>query len=166
MPFDLSPRVVVAMLLFVAFSILVGSALGGAGGWRSLAERYPASRAGDPEERHRFASLRTSGGLVGSSSYANCVMMGIGLKGISVALWAPFALFHPPFFLPWTAVEWWRTVEYPGGRKVVQLTVRDGGSLTFFGRAGSAIAEHARRLGLAEGKPDTAWSPAPEHLKS
>ena len=136
MPFDISLRAAVAMLVFMA------------------AERYPAGAASDPEEeRHRFATLRTSGGLVGTSSYAGCVTVGIGARGLSVALWAPFALFHPPFFLPWSAVEGWRTVEFPGGHRAVQLTVRDGGSLAFYGRAGAGIARRAGLEGVTQGKP-------------
>jgi hypothetical protein len=40
MPFNIAPHAAVAMLVFIALSVLVGAAMAGAGGWRALAERY------------------------------------------------------------------------------------------------------------------------------
>lgn len=143
MPFSISWPVVVAMIAFIAFSVVVGSVMGGAGGWRSLANRYPAQSAAAPgEERYRFSSMRTSGGLVGTSAYNSCVTIGVAARGISVELWAPFRLFHPPFHLPWDAVENCRVVELIGG-SLTHLEIRGGGTLTVGGRAGAAIARAA-----------------------
>jgi hypothetical protein len=130
------------MFIFIAVSIVVGSALAGAGGWRSLVSRYPARPGLGPGERYRFSSLRTSGGMIGTASYGSCVTIGVGEEGISFELWAPFSLFHPPFHLPRGAVERLRIVEMPGGT-VTHFEIRGGGTLTVAGRAGAAIARLA-----------------------
>jgi hypothetical protein len=77
-------------------------------------------------------------------------MVGVSTGGLSLALWAPFRLFHPPLFIPWEAVEGCRSIEgYLG--KWTRVTVRGGGSLTFTGQAAKAICRHAGQRGLAEG---------------
>lgn len=154
MPFDISWPIAFAMFAFIAVSVVVGGALAGAGGWRSLAQRYPPPPdAAPPNARYRFSSLRTSGGLIGTSAYGNCVTIAVGPGGIAVELWAPFSLFHPPFHLPWDAVDRWRVVEWPNGGVLTHLEIRDGGTLSLGGRAGAAIAKEAARLGLAAGPP-------------
>lgn len=139
-----------AMIAFVVVSAVIGSALAGAGGWRKLAERYPARMAGTSGERFRFTSLRTSGGLVGMATYNSCVTVGVGEEGVSLELWAPFRLFHPPLFIPWSAVEHWRVVPYPPG-ELTQIRVKADVSLSIGGRAGAAIADHAGRRGIPAG---------------
>ena len=69
---------------------------------------------------------------------------------MSLALWAPFRLFHPPLFIPWQAVESCRRIEHYAS-PWTQVTVRDGGTLTFTGRAAEAISRHADQRGLGEG---------------
>jgi hypothetical protein len=151
MPFHITLPAAVAMLAFVAVSVLVGAAMAGAGGWRALAERYPAVPAiALEEERYRFTSIRTGGGLLGTATYDSCVTVGVSTGGISLALWAPFRLFHPPLFVPWEAVESCRVLELPGGN-LTQVTVHHGGSLTVSGQAAVAIRRHAVQRGLAEG---------------
>jgi hypothetical protein len=93
--------------------------------------------------------MRTSGGLVGTATYGSCVSIGVGPTGIAVELWAPFSLFHPPFHLPWNAVERFRVVGWPGGA-LTHLEIRDGGTLTIGGRAGAAIAREAELRGLGQ----------------
>ena len=63
MPIDITWPVAIAMLAFIAVSVVAGSALAGGGGWRSLASRYP-TRAGitTGEERYRFCSMRAACG--------------------------------------------------------------------------------------------------------
>lgn len=150
MSFHLFPYIV--LLLIVAGSVVFVGVMAGTGGWRSLAERYPAP-VGPPldEERYRFTSVRTGWGLFGTALYQGCVTVGVGSRGFSLALWAPFALFHPPMFIPWEALERCRSVEWPRGGPLTQITVRDGGELTVTGRAGAAIFRYATERGLAEG---------------
>jgi hypothetical protein len=151
MPFHLSLRTAVALVVFMVVSILVGAAMAGAGGWRALAERYPPPRATSlPEERYRFTSVRTAGGLLGTATYKNCVTVGVSTGGISLALWGPFSLFHPPVFVPWIAVESCRTIEVYGAH-ATQLTVEHGESLTVYGQAAAAIARSSAQRGFAGG---------------
>jgi hypothetical protein len=151
MPFSISPHAAVAMAVFIGVSVLVGAAMAAAGGWRAWAEHYPAAMATVPEEeRYRFASIRTAGGLLGTATYNSCVTIGVGPEGLSLSLWTPFRLFHPPLFIPWEAVTSCRIIAHYGG-DWTHLTLREGGSLTVSGRAAAAIARHAVRQGLAEG---------------
>lgn len=151
MPIHISLPAAIAMLVFVAVSVLVGSALAGAGGWRAMADRYPGDRASaPPDESYRFASARTAGGLLGTAAYNSCVTVGLGAGGISLELWAPFRLFHPPIFIPWEAIERLRVVPLARG-SATQIRVRDGGSLTLSGRVAAAIADGAARRGVPTG---------------
>lgn len=137
-----------ALLLFVIVSVLVGSTLAGAGGWRALASRFPGTSTPSPQSaRFRFASMRTAGGPVGSASYQSCVTIGVGEQGISLALWAPLGLFHPPILLPWDAVEQCQTVEAYGNR-ITKLAVRGGETLTLYGRPAAEIALVAEAQGV------------------
>ena len=147
MPFSISPHIAVAMAVFIGVSVLVGAAMAAAGGWRAWAEHYPASMPTVPEEeRYRFASIRTAGGLLGTATYNSCVTVGVGREGVSLALWAPFRLFHPPLFIPWQAVKSYRIIaQYRGDW--THVTLREGGSLTVSGRAAAAIARHAVQEG-------------------
>jgi hypothetical protein len=153
MPFTISMRAAMAMFIFIVVSILFGAAMCSAGGWRSMAIWYPA-RAIPPrdEERFRFVTLRTSGGMIGMATYSSCVNVGIGPLGISLALWAPFRLYHPPLFIPWDAVERCRLIEMPGG-ELVQFAVKHGTTVMVRGAAGAAILREAAQRGLVETAP-------------
>lgn len=151
MPSHISLPVAIAMVVFVAVAVLIGSAMAGAGGWRDLAERYPMPAAlPASDERYRFTSLRTAGGAIGIAIYESCVMVGISSRGISLVLWAPLRLFHPPVLLPWEAVEKWRHLEVYGNHSTL-VTVRGGGSVTVFGPAAVAIARWASERGIPTG---------------
>lgn len=155
MPSD--TRVLLGMLIFIVISILVGSAMAASGGWRALAVWYPGRATPPPdEERYRFVSMRTSGGLVGTASYSSCVMVGVGSQGISMSMWAPFRLYHPPLFIPWDAVERCRLVEMLGG-ELVQFAVKRAGTVTVRGAAGTAILRHAAQRGITDGSPSAWW---------
>lgn len=151
MPFHLTLPAAVALIGFVAVSVLIGSAMAAAGGWRALAGRYPAPITPPArEERHRFTSMRTAGGAIGVARYESCVTVGISPLGISLALWAPFRLFHPSLLLPWDAVETWRAFEVYG-RHWTEIIVRGGGKVTVYGRAAQAISRWATQRGIPEG---------------
>ncbi|MGH7535673.1 MAG: hypothetical protein ACREMG_08815 [Gemmatimonadales bacterium] len=149
MPFHLSVRAVVAMIVFATVSILIGARLAAAGGWRSLAERYPAPQSSPAEvERYRFCSLRMAGGPVGGATYESCVTIGLGEAGILLALWAPFRLFHPPLRIPWSAVETCTAQELSWGRSV-RVGLRGGGSFQAYGNAADAILRWWTERGFA-----------------
>jgi hypothetical protein len=152
MAFHITPYAAVALLVFVAVSLVVGAAMAGAGGWRALAERYPAPVAPPlDEERYRFTSIRTGGGVFGTAYYGSCVTVGVSSRGLSLALWAPFRLFHPPLFIPWEALEGCRRIEHYRRGPWMLVTLRDGGDHTVTGQAAAAISRYAAERGLAEG---------------
>jgi hypothetical protein len=142
-PFPISPSA--ALLVFVAVSVVVGGVMAGLGGWRALAEQYPAPEAPPlGEERYRFASIRTGWGLFGMATYQGCVTVGISSQGLSLALWAPFGLFHSPLFIRWEALERCRSIEWHIRGQLTQITVRDGGNLTVTGQAAAAIEQQRK----------------------
>jgi hypothetical protein len=144
----MSPVVIAAAIGFVVVSAVIGSVLAGAGGWRALAARYPLSRSdAHDEEQHRFASLKTAGGAIGTATYRSVVTIGLGPRGISLSLWAPFAMNHPPIFLPWEAVEHYRMLEVYGNRWTT-LRIRGGESITVYGRPAAAIATGAEAAAI------------------
>ena len=62
MAMQMSAQAAIALVLFAIVSVLVGSTLSGAAGWRALARRYPGPGDTSPDPvRFRFASMRTSG---------------------------------------------------------------------------------------------------------
>jgi hypothetical protein len=141
MSFDLlTGRAVIAMVIFAVVSALIGSFLAAAGGWRRAAVRFRAPLTLPQDtERFRFVSLRMTGGLLGVASYHSCVTIGLSERGISLALWAPFRLFHPPLLIPWTAVDECRpipTLNHDG----VRIILRDGGGFQVYGKAATALA--------------------------
>jgi hypothetical protein len=149
MPFDLNPIVFVAMLVFVAVSVVVGSLLATAGGWGKAASRFRAPAGPlDESERFRFTSVVMTGGWLGVARYQGCVTIGLSERGISLALWAPFRLFHPPLLIPWSAVEDCKprlTLGPPGA----QILLRGGGGFQLYGRAAAALSSRWRdRVGV------------------
>jgi hypothetical protein len=136
------------LLIILAGSVVVGALVGG---WRKLAERYPAGAAPPlDEERYHATSVRTGWGLLGSAYFSSCVTVGVSSRGLSLALWAPFRLFHPPLFIPWEALERCRSIEHYRAPRTL-VTLRDGGDLTVTGQAAAAIFRYAAERGLAEG---------------
>jgi hypothetical protein len=144
MPFDLPPIVIVAMVIFVGVSAVAGSLLARAGGWGRAASRFRAPTDNvDQAERFPFTSLVMTGGPLGVARYGSCVTVGLSERGISLALWAPFRLFHPPLLIPWSAVEECKprpTVGRPGA----QIVLRGGGGFQVYGRAATALSSQWR----------------------
>lgn len=85
--------------LFVGMWCLVCMMLSAIGGWKRLANRYPA-----PDRptgmRHDMASAR-----VGMVSYNNCLTLYTGDEGIYFSVWFVFRLHHKPFLIPWSELK-------------------------------------------------------------
>lgn len=147
MSFQIFPYVV--LLAIVAGSVVVGGVIGG---WRAMAERYPALAVPPlDEERYRFTSMRSGWGLFWSSYFGNCVTVGVSSRGLSLVVWAPFSLFHPPLFIPWEALEKCRRIEHYRQGPWTLVTLREGGDFTITGQAAEAVFRYAAERGLAEG---------------
>ncbi len=94
--------IAVPALLFavISLSLFVVAALGG---WRRLAEFYPAN---DLPTGRRF--LWQSGSL-GWVNYSGCLTIYSGPEGIYLATMWPFRAGHPPLLLPWSEIHDVRT---------------------------------------------------------
>jgi hypothetical protein len=104
------------------------------GGWRRLAERFPAR--GQPSGR-RFFMQR---GKVGRVAYKGCLTIHSSPEGLHLSVWLPFRPGHPPLFIPWNEIcnattrrfLWAESVEFDVGSPRV-ATIRLSGEI-FEGR--------------------------------
>ena len=70
------------------------------GGWRNLAEAYPAHDVPAGERlRMRSAQLRAG------CNYNNCITFVSGPMGLHMSLPLIFRFFHSPVFLPWSELQ-------------------------------------------------------------
>lgn len=87
-------------LLFVVIWIVVVQLVSSAGGWRALAETYPA--AGEPSSlRLRFRSARMRHG----TNYNGVITFVSSPAGLHLSVFLPFRFGHGPIFVPWTDVS-------------------------------------------------------------
>jgi hypothetical protein len=132
----ISAQTAVLMVAFVLVSIVFGS-FTVSGQWRALAVRF-----GAPAEPPRgevsfgFSSLRMTSGIGGI--YRNCVTIGVSERGISLALWLPMRLFHPPLLIPWRSVRSCEPKTH-GWHKGRSVDLGDGEGFWVQGRAAEAI---------------------------
>jgi hypothetical protein len=91
--------VVVVPLLFVGVMCLLLYLISMIGGWRRLAEFFPAN---DPPIGQRF---RMQSGSVGSVNYSSCLTIYSGPDGVYLATMWPFRLGHPPLLIPWSEIH-------------------------------------------------------------
>ena len=94
----------IAWLLFPLFFALAWvascAAIASMGGWRALAESYPA-QAGLPGQRFRWRSLRMRRG----ASYNGCVHLVSSPMGLGLSVMRLFRVGHAPIFVPWDEVR-------------------------------------------------------------
>ena len=86
-------------LFFVGMWCGVSMLLSVAGGWRRLAQRYPAR--GLPTGK-RFG---WQGARLGWVNYNNCMTIYSSAEGLHLSVWFLFRLGHPPVFIPWEAIR-------------------------------------------------------------
>jgi hypothetical protein len=91
--------VILFPFFFVGMWCAVSLILSTLGGWRRLAESFPAR--GEPSGR-RFSM---QGGRVGPVKYGGCLTIYSSPEGLYLSVWLPFRLGHPPLFIPWDAVR-------------------------------------------------------------
>jgi hypothetical protein len=123
--------------VFVAGWFTMLTLLSLVGGWNALAGPY--RDLGDAEGRaYRVSSISIKRGLL-PIDYGNCVSVRISSGGVRLAVWLPFRWFHPPLFIPWTAIP-----HCEGGRhwlrKCTTIQLADPPTtIRFYGRAGRDI---------------------------
>jgi hypothetical protein len=75
------------------------------GGWKRIADQFPASVSPVDEGRH----FRFVWGTVGSPSlpivYRACLFCTVSPAGLKVSVFPLFRFMHPPMFIPWSAVD-------------------------------------------------------------
>jgi hypothetical protein len=72
------------------------------GGWYGLSQQYPDQRR-MREKTYRFASMGLGRGYF-PVSYGYCISVHVDAEGLAVSVLLPFRIFHPPFFIPWSAI--------------------------------------------------------------
>src|SRR5436190_23340607 len=73
------------------------------GGWRALAERYPATQ--------RFAGARFGmkrAGMRWGVAYRSSVNLGADSTGLFLSVFPLFRVGHPPLFIPWSDISFSR----------------------------------------------------------
>lgn len=101
-------------LFFVGMWCAVCLVLSTMGGWRRLAESFPAK--GRPSGKRFFMQA----GKVGQVNYGSCLTIHSSADGLHLSVWLPFRLGHPPLFIPWSAIRnpttqrflWMESVEF------------------------------------------------------
>jgi hypothetical protein len=86
-------------VLFAGMWLLVSHSLAAMGGWRALAEVYPA-RSPFTGTRFRLRSAR----LGGHVNYNSCLTLGAGPAGLYLAVLPMFLVAHPPLLIPWSDI--------------------------------------------------------------
>lgn len=136
---------------FVGMWLLVLAILGTMG-WSGLARRFPADERPTDGRAVWGTSLRM--GSFAGTSYGGCVNLRVGSSGIRFSVWLPFRPFHPPIFLPWSAVESCEERRILFLRRVVIHLYDAPRQIVVQGRGASAVLEawHApRTAGPARG---------------
>lgn len=79
------------------------------GGWARLASRF---RGTSPVQGKLFpfVSMYIRAGML-PVGYRGCINVTVSPVGIQLSIFVLFRLFHPPMFIPWTAVEYVRPEE-------------------------------------------------------
>ncbi|HTR40846.1 MAG TPA: hypothetical protein VMH87_04460 [Pseudomonadales bacterium] len=91
--------VVLFPFLFVGMWCFVSLAISMLGGWRRLAESFPAR--GEPSGKQ----FSMQGGKVGQANYSGCLTIYSSPEGLYLSIMFPFRLGHPPLFIPWDAIH-------------------------------------------------------------
>lgn len=124
MPFNLDPRWFAPLLLtlFAVAWLGAGWLVSRAGGWASLAARFPADGVVEGE-RFRFAS-GAFGRKALPTRYNGVLYVTVNRRGLGLSLWFPFRFGSSPMFIPWSAFES-ATERRRMFSPTVEFTVRD-----------------------------------------
>ncbi len=118
----------------------------GFGGWRQLANLYPAEEW--PEDEGIALSWQT--GSVGVSNYGNVLQAVIGADGLYLRPARMFAFNHPPVLVPWGAVVG-ISRGFLGG---IKLKLEGGKSLALRGKVARYVEEAVAAYGETDSAPE------------
>ncbi|MEM8944583.1 MAG: hypothetical protein AAGD11_05305 [Planctomycetota bacterium] len=97
------------LLNLVGVSVFVGSLAmvwtANARRWNRLALPYCDDRPPIDSTLRQMQSLVLVGGGIAFNSYKGIVTVGISSDGISLRLFAPFSVFHPPLLIPYQDIQ-------------------------------------------------------------
>ena len=85
--------------LFLAVFLLVMFLLSAMSGWRRLAHQYRAHGPAPASRRY------LCWGQMGPVYFRNCLTVGGDERGLYLAVFLPFRLFHPPLLIPWSELH-------------------------------------------------------------
>jgi len=112
--------VILGVILYFGVTwLLVMSLLAWAGGWKQLAQAYPAP----PNWSGRKLWGRWI--KVGWVDYNGCVNYGVDAEGLHIALWPIFKTAHAPLYIPWTAMQVEAVTKQFGRGQVVRVAIGD-----------------------------------------
>jgi hypothetical protein len=138
-----------ALLLFVVMWVCIAGVLSYVGGWHTLSQVYPDRGVLDGET-FRFASMSLGKGIF-PVNYGSCLSVRVGNFGIGLSPLLPFRLFHPPLFVPWSAISSCKVDKFLFIEQTSLYLVSPDTRLRFTGRAGRAIKQQHDRL-VMEGR--------------
>ncbi|HEY7373221.1 MAG TPA: hypothetical protein VIF57_13750 [Polyangia bacterium] len=137
------------LLVYPLFAVIIWAAtltaLSIGGGWRALAQRFPATgpRAG---AMWSFTSATFRTRLL-PVHYGNCVTVAVGDAGVRLGMLFVFRAMHPPILIPWSAID---SVGRQAGslhRRAAVLAIRDfDRRVVLYGNAGEKVASTFDRL--------------------
>lgn len=136
------------LLLFVAVWVGLCGAFSHFGGWRTLSSIYHDPGAHDGEIV-RWASLSIGKGML-PMNYGTCVSVCVSPLGIGLSMLLPLRLFHPPLFIPWSAVASCGHEQLFFVNQTALYLKSPDTRLRFTGRAGRAIQQQCDSLGLQQ----------------
>lgn len=137
------------LLVYPVFAVVIWAAtltaLSIGGGWRALAQRFPAaSRPAGAIWSFTSATFRTR---LLPIHYGNCVTVTVGEAGVGVAILFVFRAMHPPIMIPWSSIE---SVGRQAGtlrRRAAVISIRDfDRRIVLYGNAGEKVASTFDRL--------------------
>ena len=121
-----------AVALFLGFWAGVVSLIG-FGGWRSMAQRYPAH---EWPERGEGMRIGWQSGRVGMSSYNNALNAVVTADGLYLRPLRLFAYNHPPVFIPWEAIQGMDQAMFG-----IKVGLEGGNGLRLSGRLGRTVRD-------------------------
>jgi hypothetical protein len=117
------------------------------GGWYELSQQYPDQRR-MREKTYRFASMGLGRGYF-PVSYGHCISVHVDAEGLAVSVLLPFRIFHPPFFIPWSAIAECKQERFWFLIHKAVYVIKPKTRLSFHGRVAAAIDDYWQRYRMS-----------------
>jgi len=90
---------IVFLCFFVCMWCLASYMVSLLGGWYAISKKYRRQETANGR-LYFFTSMN-----VGIGTYASCLFIRVGEKGLDISVFLPFRFFHPPLLIPWNAFD-------------------------------------------------------------